>query len=519
MAGVQPRDGNHCGNHDWEGLVLTLIQRLAHAEVYDLGGRRRRLLTGGSIRNVVPFDEGGVLTPAELLIASADRVATDQYRLRKNGVGIEVDLAAGDIAVNAVPGYWADKRLVFRTGISLQWRQVRDRYIELYRDTPTVRYSFVLWDRGFKFNFFVKPGYSGGGEFRIPYILQGLTRQGRRIVETSTGKSYLRLQDPFIIPLRDVGGSYEELIGHELQAIGHPKDCIEQDVAGEFVIQADLTGFGSDYDACYIDPSISFDEDDGWKDSPIVHYYPHNNVGLCQYDWACSWNLGTDHTYLTAVEIDTTAIPAGAVIDSATLNRKVYAATNVDMSAFTEYLVNLLEDFGEGNNLHWYDRAGAGESDWNDNFHAQSSWKSRPDVYSAKAMPRNDGLTYGAEVASQYPTCTYAERNPNRYSGQGAHTWKQLEVKTAVQYAADNSQPTRWMWGVEPFRGPGRRDWYYESHHSIYAGDRPYLDVVYDVGTGGGKNKFQVAGVGRRRSFSAVPESQAIGKMRRVFHG
>jgi hypothetical protein len=496
---------------------MTLIRRLAHAELYDLGGRRRRLLAGGSIRNVVPFDEGGALTPAELLIASADKVAADRYRLRKNGVGIEVDLAAGDIAVNAVPGWWGDKRIVFRTGVPLRWRQLRERYVELWHDTRYVRYSFILWDRGFKFNFFLKPGYSGTGEFRVPYLLQGLYRDGRELKETGSGITCLHLRDPHIIPLKNYGVGPVEMDPHEQQALGIPAACTEQDQGGEFIVQADLTGFGSLYTSCYIDPQITFDTTGTWLDAPLQQYYPHNNMGAGPNWWSCSWYLTSNHhNKLTVAEIDTTALPDGASIDSALLRRHVYHGGTTEPSGFTQVICILRESFVEGTRPSWNSGSQSGSCDFIDRRHGYAMPWSSGMTQQMNSLPTNDGLSFGAEVMRATPP-EYRERDPDLYAG-GTATWHAHEIKDAVQYAVDNSLPTRLAWTVEPWNSGPRYDWYYHGKDSPYPAKRPYLDVTYNEGAGD-KSRFPLAGAGRRRSFSAVPESQAIGTMRRVYHG
>jgi hypothetical protein len=478
---------------------------------------------GRNIVNRAPFDTGGALTPAELLIASADRVGPGRHwRLRKNGMGFEANLDTGDIAVNPVPGYWGDKRIVFRTGVALDWRQMDDHTIELFKETPNVRYSFVIWKFGFKFHFLVREGYSGAGEFRVPFILQGLTRQGRNIVDPSSGKTVLRVQDAFMIPLVNDGG-WRDMLPHEQQALGLPRDCVEFEDNGEFVIQADLAGLGSLFERCVIDPSVTFDENNGWKDSAVIKYYPHNNFGLQISTWTVQWTINPNHTYRTAVAIDTTAIPQGATVTSALLNEKVSHASDrpVVPGTVLEYVV-LTEDFEEGVGTKWnYGSCGACCDHQHRNHGTGLYWASIPDLdVSPHALPKDDGGSFGPLILANTDIPTYDQRNPNRYAG-GTHTWKQNDIRTGVQYAVDRDIWTRYWWCVNPGEPHQQNRWdcYMSGANETFVDDRPYLDVTYDDGGTAGRNEFQVAGVGRRRSSSAVPESQAIGTMRRVFHG
>lgn len=219
------------------------------------------------------------------------------WRCHESAFGlIKMALNRGAARVHPVRGY-PDKYLEIADPVpptSFEVNQITPECVEYWIDYEGARRSIIAHDAGIKVQIKTGPGYTGDGVFRFRFRLNGLTMQGRNIMDGNTvvmtlGNPWLRDSSPVPV-VRPVGEVY---------------------TADEVIITADLTGLVGDV---YIDPGFG----------PVV-----STADALIYNEApdTPWT-GDIYTYVgpftgsllrrSLFRFDASAIPAGQSITSST---------------------------------------------------------------------------------------------------------------------------------------------------------------------------------------------------------
>ncbi|MHC4616419.1 MAG: DNRLRE domain-containing protein [Planctomycetota bacterium] len=270
---------------------MELIARQEHSEVYDLGGGKHRLVVGGDIENTLPFnDNSSVFLPQTYRFADAVLVATNTYRIWTGRLGYTINVATGLIQIHPVRGEWGVYYSVAPVApTALSHRQVNDKLLELFVDTPQVRYSFFVGSR-FKVNIRLKDSYVGGDEFEHSFNvgMQGLTRQGRRVLYQ--GEAVGVLPNPF---MTDASGEDDVYPVQESIADG--------------VLTFSVSGINSRTLPCDIDPT--FGPINPNKDGYMRDIFP--TTGFGQRDEFLIWDNAAPNVQRGLIQFDASAFPGG----------------------------------------------------------------------------------------------------------------------------------------------------------------------------------------------------------------
>ena len=173
---------------------MKLAARHRHYNEYRRDDGQIQLDLGGGIHNVIPFDEGGdVLVPGHYRAAANP---SEVYRLRSGEMGFEIHRLTGEIRVCPIRGRWDIYYSIAPTvPRALSYRQIHDGLLELFVNTPKVRYSFFISDLGFKVNIRLKENQGDTFSHSFNVAMQGLTRQGRKVMYQ--GNEVGMLPNPF----------------------------------------------------------------------------------------------------------------------------------------------------------------------------------------------------------------------------------------------------------------------------------------------------------------------------------
>jgi hypothetical protein len=296
---------------------VTLKERLKESELYDMGNGQSRLIAGGDISNTLSFDEDSSLyVPASYRAIDADSLGSGWWKYRNGEYGYTVNINQGIIRIHPIRGNWSKYLEISAiTPTQLEYRNIHDKLLELYKDTATVRWSFIISDRGFKTIIKVKDGYLGNGQFRLGYRLEGLA-------------------------MNDIKDMIPTPFGLDSSKDAEPFEISETVKDGEVTISADLTGKTF---PVFLDPQLTVQPTDG--DTRIVSSTPTTNYGS-----ETSVRTGRASAFInrSLIEFDLSAIPAGSTIDSVTESMYYFAFNQSDPSGtYFNYLFKCLRAFVE----------------------------------------------------------------------------------------------------------------------------------------------------------------------------
>jgi hypothetical protein len=159
-------------------ISAELIGRGADYNLYKVDETTRRIDIGGDISNAEPFDVDGPMVPETYKWSDVQHLGGNIYRLYKGRFGYTVNigattqggLAGGEIRIHPVRKRWdVYYSIAPKNPVAIDYRQVSDKLLELYKDTSQVRYSFFIGDRGFKVNTRLKTNYTGGDTWTYTY--------------------------------------------------------------------------------------------------------------------------------------------------------------------------------------------------------------------------------------------------------------------------------------------------------------------------------------------------------------
>jgi len=240
-------------------IGAELIQRFENANLYRVDEKTNRLVIGGDVSNAKPFDSDGDYRPQTYRWTDVEQIAPDTYRFKNGRFGYTVNVATSEIRVHPVRKRWDVYYSIANSApVALDYRQVNDKLLELYKDTPQVRYSFFVGDRGFKINIRLKAGYTGDAyEHTFNAGLHGLARSGRNLIYN--GEVVGILPDSWLID-----SSSEPIY----------RDVVESLNGNQLTVSADVTGLTFPVD---IDPSVTIQPSSA--DSFITGALPNSNFG------------------------------------------------------------------------------------------------------------------------------------------------------------------------------------------------------------------------------------------------
>jgi hypothetical protein len=366
---------------------MTLKERLKESDIYDLGNGQNRLISGGDISNTLPFDsESGLYVPESYFINDAVNAGSGWWKYIKGRFGYAVNIQQGIIRVYPVRGYW--DRFVEISAITptqLDYRNIGDKTLELYKDTANVRWSFFIGDRGFKTVIKVKDGYSGNGQFKLGFRLEGLTREECRIYNN-----------------QDFVGRLPKSFGWDSSTDAEPFDVDESIVDDEVILEADLSG---KIFPVFIDPQLVVDPIDadglGTSNAPTT-------VGVASYV-----RIGRSASFRTrsAFKSDISSIPANSTIDSVTQQVYYYAWLQADPNGqgYQPFLYRIIPDITPGVGMSW------------NNYDAGSAWNT--------AMMAGTNTDYSTTNPSQTTAAITAF---------GWYYWTDANIIAQVKDALDN---------------------------------------------------------------------------------
>jgi hypothetical protein len=290
-------------------IADVLVERHENSELYKTGQNTYRLDIGGPISNTEPFEIDGALVPESYNWTDADEIAPDVYRLRKGKFGYTIYKAIGCVTIHPIRKRWdVWYQVCSKTPVALDHRQVNSKTLELYKDTPQVRYSMFIGDRGYKINNRLKETYSGPATWEHTYnvTMQGLTRTGRKIYHE--GALIGNLPNPFAVGADNtLYPVTETLSGGELTLTFESADtCVKP---------------------CDVDPTLTpAASNEG--DSILSSLTPTTNFG--SLGWLAVKQTGSSNVWNVIIKFDASGVPAGATVDSATLELYWYANTGGD---------------------------------------------------------------------------------------------------------------------------------------------------------------------------------------------
>jgi hypothetical protein len=328
------------------GAVVTLIERLPRANNYHIGGNQYALEIEGGISNTEPFEGGSVLVPESYNWAEVRHMGGNIYRLFKGKFGYTVNigataqggLAGGEVRIHpSREGGWDVWYSVApQSPVALSVRQVSDKAIEIYKDTATVRYSFLIGDFGYKINNRLKVGYTSD-TFTHTYNvgLNGLIRQGRKLYYQ--GKVVARLPNPFMY-----------------DSAGRTEPVTESLNAGELTLSA--SGIQGMTLPVNIDPTLG--PVNPSKDANILEELPNNGFGQ---NIVTSFRNEVNKARRGVVQFDASAIPAGSTIDSVTAEWKHISTDAGSPVGLTMYMERLTDYDWEDDGIN----TPSAECNWN----------------------------------------------------------------------------------------------------------------------------------------------------------
>lgn len=286
---------------------MEIVKRGAWHDIYSLGNGRFSFVTGGGISNVLPFDDDSdTYVPERYDLSEAESLGNDIWKLKTGRYGYIVDLANSVIRICPVRGEW--KKFVEVRRIipqPMSWRKLGEKALELFVDGANFRWSFIIWDKGFKVNIRLDEGYAGSQyTIRMGFRLNGLKRQGRGIYDGETLATDMKkpwLQD-----------SSEEPIYRN----------VTEFISGEEIILGfDLVGLTYPVN---IDPT--FGPTDATYDARMVGAAPNNNY---ETDFLALNAHSANMTRTLFNWATSGSIPAGSAVSSASLQLNSYSPVNL----------------------------------------------------------------------------------------------------------------------------------------------------------------------------------------------
>jgi hypothetical protein len=403
----------------------VLLKRYENSEVYRVNKHTKKLVVGGDIENVLPFDgSSNAYVPSSLVYSEGEDIAGGKF-LGKGGRGYFIKLDQGFVRTYPVRG---DKTKYVEIGsttpIVLSVNQINNKTLEVYKDKAKTRWSLFMTPKGFKPYITLKPGYSGGNTFELTFKLNNLTRSGASILDGGT--KVLRLHNAFLTDANGINRAVSESFNGDV-----------------VTLTADLTY------PVVIDPTL------GSTTNPTKDTYLENAPATTGYgqEATIKFNGYAPNTLARPLLLwDISVIPIGSIIISSDMELNVFAAVGGAV--------------GKTYSIYRCTR-----TDWEDagtaTIDAEANWNNYKDPNVAWTTPGGDFTITNAATGLTYP------------GGAGFLSQSIIEL---TQDAVDNhSGNLSLLQFYDDETSTANSSVSYRSLEYGVAAERPKLTIVYEV--------------------------------------
>jgi hypothetical protein len=280
---------------------MTIFKRLPYADIYTRGDYKRTMVIGGDVSNVLPFDDDGAgYVPEHYKLSEAENISPGVWKLKTGRYGYIADLNNSIIRIYPVRRNWKKYVEIHRLiPQQMEYRQINDKVLELYVNTPTFQWSFLITDRGFKTLIKLKNGYNDGNVLKMGFKLNGLTRQGAHIMDGE--KEVLHLKKPFL---------------YDSSTTPIVRDVDESISDDRAELSFDLSGLSY---PVFVDPTLG-------PINPSMDTFMSENSPTAGFGQLNTINIKGDSGLVNRIliQFDGSAIPVGSSVTSATMSLFAY---------------------------------------------------------------------------------------------------------------------------------------------------------------------------------------------------